>query len=91
MASDANGGTTNFHVVPPPQRPGYMNPYDLYEMDEADEEETKEMKKDALAWLQEQGYCDRTAQINSILLPKPLLLAIKQYRSNLSSLPGQTR
>jgi hypothetical protein len=25
-------------------------------MDEADEEETKEMKKDALAWLQEQGY-----------------------------------
>jgi hypothetical protein len=25
-------------------------------MDEADEDETEEMKKDALAWLQEQGY-----------------------------------
>jgi hypothetical protein len=25
-----------------------------------------------------QGMCDRTAQINSILLPKQLLLAIKQ-------------
>jgi hypothetical protein len=25
-------------------------------MDEADEEETEEMKKDNLAWLQEQGY-----------------------------------
>jgi hypothetical protein len=24
------------------------------------------------------GYCDRTAQINSILLPKPLHLDIKQ-------------
>jgi hypothetical protein len=24
------------------------------------------------------GQCDRTAQVNSILLPKPLLLAIKQ-------------
>ena len=56
MASDANGGNANFHVVPPPQRPGYMDPYDLYDMDEADEEETEEMKKDALAWLQEQGY-----------------------------------
>jgi hypothetical protein len=56
MASDATGGTTNSHVVPPPQRPGYMDPYDLYDMDEVDEEETEEMKKDALAWLQEQGY-----------------------------------
>jgi hypothetical protein len=33
-----------------------MDSYDLYDMDEADEEETEEMKKDALAWLQEQGY-----------------------------------
>jgi hypothetical protein len=33
-----------------------MDPYDLYVMDEADKEETEEMKKDALAWLQEQGY-----------------------------------
>jgi hypothetical protein len=56
MASDVNGGNANFHVVPPPQRPGYMDPYDLYDMDEADEEETKDMKKDALAWLQEHGY-----------------------------------
>jgi hypothetical protein len=56
MPSDANGGTANFHDVPSPQRPGYMDPYDLYDMDEADEEEIEEMKKDALAWLQEQGY-----------------------------------
>jgi hypothetical protein len=56
MASDVNGGTANFYVVPLPQQPGYMDPYDLYDMDEADEEETEEMKKDALAWLQEQGY-----------------------------------
>jgi hypothetical protein len=34
MASDANGGTANFHAVPPPQQPGYMDPYDLYDMDE---------------------------------------------------------
>jgi hypothetical protein len=33
-----------------------MDPYDLYNMDEADEEEMDEIKKDALAWLQEQGY-----------------------------------
>jgi hypothetical protein len=33
-----------------------MDPHALYDMDEADEEETKEMKKDALAWLQESGY-----------------------------------
>jgi hypothetical protein len=33
-----------------------MDAHALYDMDEADEEETKEMKKDALAWLQEQGY-----------------------------------
>jgi hypothetical protein len=51
MASDANGGTANFYAVPPPQRPKYMDPYNLYDMDEADEEETEEMKKDALAWL----------------------------------------
>jgi hypothetical protein len=57
MASDANGATTNFHVVPPPQRPGSMDPYDLYDMDEVDEEEMKEVKKDALAWLQEQAHC----------------------------------
>jgi hypothetical protein len=56
MASDADGGTANFHVVSPPQRPRYMDPYDLYDMDEADEEEMEEMKKDALAWLQGQGY-----------------------------------
>jgi hypothetical protein len=56
MASDANRGTANFHVVPPPQWQGYMDPYNLYGMDEADEEETEEMRKDALAWLQEQGY-----------------------------------
>jgi hypothetical protein len=55
MSSDANGGTANSHVVPPPQRPGYMDPYDLYDMDEADEEETDEMKKNE-AWLHEQGY-----------------------------------
>jgi ribosome modulation factor len=30
-----------------------MDPYDLYDMDE---EEMEEMKKDALAWLHEQGY-----------------------------------
>jgi hypothetical protein len=30
-----------------------MDPYGLYDMDEADEEEMEEMKKDALAWLQE--------------------------------------
>jgi hypothetical protein len=41
MTSDANGGTANFHVVPPPQRLGYMDPYDLYDMDEADEEEQR--------------------------------------------------
>jgi hypothetical protein len=51
IASDANGGTANFHAVPPPQRLGYMDPYDLYNMDKADEEEMVEMKKDALAWL----------------------------------------
>jgi hypothetical protein len=56
MAFDANGGTTNFHVVPPLRRPGYMGPYDLYDMDETDEEETEEMTKDVLDWLQEQGY-----------------------------------
>jgi hypothetical protein len=33
-----------------------MDPYDLYNMDEVDEEETEEMKNNALAWLQEQGY-----------------------------------
>jgi hypothetical protein len=33
-----------------------MDPYDMYDMDKAGEEETEEMKKDALAWLQEQGY-----------------------------------
>jgi hypothetical protein len=32
-----------------------MDPYDMYDMDE-EEEEMEEMKKDALAWLQEQGY-----------------------------------
>jgi hypothetical protein len=53
MSSDANGGTTNFHVVPPLQQSGYMDPYDLYDMDKANEEETEEMKKDALAWLKE--------------------------------------
>jgi hypothetical protein len=53
MASDANGGTANFHFVPPPQRLGYRDPCDLYDMDKADEEATEEMKKDALAWLQE--------------------------------------
>jgi hypothetical protein len=56
MASDANGGTTNFPTVPPPQRLGYMDPYDLYDMDKVDEEETEEMKKYVLAWLHEQGY-----------------------------------
>jgi hypothetical protein len=40
MTSNANGGTTNFHVVPPPQRPRYMDPYDLYDMDNVDEEGT---------------------------------------------------
>jgi hypothetical protein len=53
MASDANRGTTNFHVVPPPQWPGYMDPYDLYNMNKVHEEKMEEMKKDALAWLQE--------------------------------------
>jgi ssRNA-specific RNase YbeY (16S rRNA maturation enzyme) len=33
-----------------------MDPYDLYGMDDTDEEETEEMKKDALAWLQQPGY-----------------------------------
>jgi uncharacterized protein (UPF0297 family) len=33
-----------------------MDPYDLYNMAEANEEEMEEMKKDALAWLQEKGY-----------------------------------
>ena len=56
MASDANEGTANFHAVPPPQWPGYMDPYDLYDIDEAGEEEIEEMKKDALARPQEQGY-----------------------------------
>jgi hypothetical protein len=33
-----------------------MDPYDLYDMDKADEEETEEMKKDTFSCLQEQGY-----------------------------------
>jgi hypothetical protein len=49
MASDANRGTTNFPVVPLLQRPRYMDPYDLYDMDKADDEETEETKKDV--WL----------------------------------------
>jgi hypothetical protein len=50
MASDANGGTSNFYVVPPPQRPRYIDLYDLYDMDEANKEEMEGMKID------EQGY-----------------------------------
>jgi hypothetical protein len=38
---DANGGTANFHVVPPPQQLGYMDPYDMYVMDEVDEEKRR--------------------------------------------------
>uniref|UniRef100_K3Y2Z7 Uncharacterized protein n=1 Tax=Setaria italica TaxID=4555 RepID=K3Y2Z7_SETIT len=71
MAGQANRAG-NFDVVPPQQQPGFIDPYDVCDMEEADEDETEELKKFVFAWLQDHGHTREFGAHVSVIAFSPI-------------------